>query len=89
MEMIPEHFTEAKSLRGQILYVLSVMKKGSAGEIAAAIVELQGVASEDGVAELTINVERELENMCEEGTASELKEHRQKKRYQLVGFEND
>jgi hypothetical protein len=83
MTMNPEHFAEAGSLREKILYVLSVMHKGSAGEVATELVELQGIASEEGVAETTVDVENELEKMREEGVVVEVKEHRQKKRYSL------
>ncbi|HEY1114008.1 MAG TPA: hypothetical protein VGE66_10620 [Chitinophagaceae bacterium] len=83
MEKIPAHFNEAGSLRDKIRYVLSVMHKGSAKEIAAEVVELQGIASEDGVEEITVDVESELEKMNEEGAVVEVKEHRQKKRYSL------
>lgn len=77
------HFDEAISLRERILHVLSLMHKGSAREVAAEVVELQGIASEEGVAEVTVDIENELEKMLEEGVVVEVKEHRQKKRYSL------
>jgi hemerythrin len=83
MARIPAHFNEAESLRDKISYVLSVMHKGSAKEIAAEVIELQGIASEDGVEEITVDIENELEKMNEEGSVVEVKEHRQKKRYSL------
>jgi DNA-binding PadR family transcriptional regulator len=85
MATIAKHFSEASSIRDKILYVLSLMHKGSAAEIAAEIVELQGIASEEEVAEIAITIEQELEKLCEEGVVNELREHRQKKRYLLTG----
>lgn len=85
MATIPSHFDEATTLRDKIVYVLSVMHKGGPREIAAEIVELQGIASEEGVAETTVDIESELEKMEEEGLVTQVHEHRQKKRYSLAG----
>lgn len=84
MESIPQHFTEAASLKEKVLFVLSVLQKASADEVAMEIMELQGIASEEGVAALTIDVEDELANMAEQGTVIVVKEHRQKKRFSLA-----
>lgn len=83
MIKVPEKFTDAHSLKERVLYVLSVLHKGSADEIAMEIMELQGIASEEGVAELTIEVERLLEILLQEKEISIVKEHRQKNRYSL------
>lgn len=83
MAAIPEHFAEANSLREQILYVLKVLEKGNASEIASEVIEMKGIASEEGVAGITITIEEELEKMKKEGIVAVLKEHRQKKRYTL------
>jgi hypothetical protein len=85
MEFIPQHFTEATTLREKVLYVLSVLQKASADEVAMEIMELQGVASEEGVANLTVDVGEELQRMMDEGLVTAIKEHRQKKRFGLVG----
>jgi hypothetical protein len=84
MLAIPQHFTEAETLRAKVLYVLSVIHKASADEVALEIMELQGIASEEGVAALTIDVEEELQRLCDEGDVTIVKEHRQKKRYSLL-----
>ena len=84
MELIPQHFTEATSLREKVLYVLSLLHKASADEVAMEIMELQGVASEEGVANLTADVEEELQHMMDEGLVTVIKEHRQKKRFGLA-----
>jgi len=80
---IPAHFSEKLTLREQILYVLSVLKKGAASEVAMELMELKGISSEEGVAELTIETEQELEKMCEAGSIEIIKERREKKRYTL------
>ena len=85
MSTIAKHFAEARSIEDKIQYVLSVMHKGRVGEIAAEIVELQGIASEEEVADTTLTIEKELDKMCEKGVVKDLREHRQKKRYALTG----
>lgn len=84
MTTIPKSFDEALSLRERVTYVLSIMHKGSAREVAAEVTELQGIASEEGVEEITVDTENELEKMLEEGLVVEVREHRQKKRYSLA-----
>ena len=83
--MIPQSFAEAATLRDKIFFTLSVMHKGSTEEIASEIAELQGIASEEGVAEMNVAVEGELEKLLEEGRVEVVKEHRQKNRYVLAG----
>jgi hypothetical protein len=80
---VPDKYADSLSLSNKILYVLSVLQKASADEVAMEIMELQGTSSEDGVADLTEDTTRELEKLCEEGIVSKLKEHRQKIRYAL------
>ena len=84
MEFIPQHFTEATSLREKVLYVLSILQKASVDEVTMEIMELQGVASEEGVANLTADVGEELQRMLDEGLVTVIKEHRQKKRFSLA-----
>lgn len=78
---IPAHYSDKLPFGEQILYVLSVLKKGAASEVAMELMELKGISSEEGVAELTIETEQELERMYEAGTIEVVKEHREKKRY--------
>lgn len=78
---IPANFSEGLSFEQQIFFVLSKLKKGSAGEIAAELMELKGVASEDGVADLITHVERQLEKLCAERTVQAIREKHEKKRY--------
>lgn len=65
------------------MYVLSVVENGSASEVAFEIIELKGTSSEEGVADITFTIEEELEKMRTEGVVTDVKEHRQKKRYAL------
>lgn len=83
--MIPQNFAEATTLSDKIFFTLSLMHKGSAEEIASEIAELQGIASEEGVAEINLAVEKELDKLLEENKVDVVKEHRQKKRYVLAG----
>lgn len=71
-------------LREKIRYVLSVLQKGSVAEIVMEMIELEGIAAEEEVADRTIATEQELKKMLEEGGVNEVKEHRQKKRYTLT-----
>ena len=78
-----EKYDQAKPLREKILYVLSVMEKASPHEVATEIMELDAISSEDGVEDLSVDIESELGKLLEEGTVKKLKEHRQKPRYTL------
>lgn len=80
---VPEKYNAAWPLREKIRFVLSLIQKGSAGEIAMEIIELEGIAAEEEVVDVTIRIEQELLKMVEEGSLHELKEHRQKKRFAL------
>ena len=82
---IPAHYSDSLSLREQSLYVLSIMHKGAASEIAAELMELRGVSSEDGVADLTREIGRELEKLEHEGIVEVIHEHREKRRFVLRG----
>lgn len=83
--MIPQSFADAATLRDKIVFTLSLMHKGSAEELASEIAELQGIASEEGMAEINVAVEAEMEKLLDEGKVEVVKEHRQKNRYVLSG----
>jgi predicted Zn-ribbon and HTH transcriptional regulator len=76
-----EGYKILNTLREKVLYILSIQKKGSAGEIAAEITELEGISAEEEVADLTKDISEELEKLHEEGILEEIKEHRQKRRF--------
>ena len=78
-----ENYDSSKSLREKILFVLAIEEKGSAGEVAAEIMELDALATEESVADMTKETEDELEKLCREGKIEKIKEHRQKIRYTL------
>jgi len=80
---IPQHYSEQLSFEQQLLYALSLLRKGSAGEIAAELMELQGVSTEDGVADLTVHAEKQLEKLCADGYVEIIRERHEKKRYRL------
>lgn len=86
---IPKTYDSSLSLRDKILYVLSVMKKESVGELSVEIMELDGISTEEGIAEITIEIEKELNKLCGEGIVGKLKEHRQKRRFVLTGTTPD
>jgi hypothetical protein len=80
---IPQHYSSALSFEQQLLYALSKLKKGSAGEIAIELMELQGVSTEEGVADLTIHTEKQLEKLCTDGQVEIVRENHEKKRYKI------
>lgn len=81
---LPEHFSDDLSLRDRILFVLTKLQKGSADEVAMEIMELQGISTEDGVADLTEETKQELIKLNNEGVIKKVKDHRQKSRYSLI-----
>ena len=78
-----EKYDKSKTLRDKILYVLSVMEKASPHEMAAEIMELDEITTEDGIEDISIDIENEIDKMHEEGIVNKIKEHRQKTRYTL------
>lgn len=80
---IPAQYSDKLPLREQILYILSVLKKGAASEVAIELMELKGISSEEGVADLTIETEQELEKLYGEDIVVIVREKREKNRYAL------
>jgi ribosomal protein S20 len=76
-------YDKSKTLRDKILYVLSVMKKASPQEVAAEIMELDEISTEDGIDDISIDIEKEIDKMYEKGIVNKIKEQRQKSRYTL------
>lgn len=72
-----------ETLENLILKSLSHMKRGSADEIAMEIMEIRGISSEEGVAELIIETKRELGKMEEMKLVEKIKPHGEKSRYIL------
>jgi hypothetical protein len=71
------------SLSQKIVYVLSLLKKATTDEIAMEIMELDGISSEEGVAEITIEIEEQLQKLHEEDVATFVTEHDKKVKYFL------
>lgn len=79
--LLPEHFTKQLSLKEQILFVLSILKKATADEVAMELMELKGIATEEGVANLTIEVKNELKKMQEAHLLKQVTETDKQVRY--------
>ena len=83
--MVPSlKYYSTSSVREKILYVVSTLEKASTDEIAMEIMELDGISTEECVAENTIEIENEVNKLCDDGVLNKLKEHRQKVRYVLT-----
>ena len=78
-----EKYDKSKPLRDKIIYVLSVIEKASPHEVAAEIMELDEISTEDGVEDISVDIENELDKLYEEGVLTKLKEHKQKRRFAL------
>ncbi len=79
--LLPEHFTKQLSLKEQILFVLSILKKATADEVTMELMELKGIATEEGVANLTIEVKNELKKMQEAHLLKQVTETDKQVRY--------
>jgi hypothetical protein len=81
---IPEHYSDTLPFEQQLLFALSKLKQGSVNEIAIELMELKGVSTEDGVGDLTVQTEKEIEKLCDEGLLQMVKDRHQQRRYQLA-----
>lgn len=82
--MPQENILGNMTLVEKIKHVLAILKKGSPDEIAMEIMEIQGVAAEESVGELTVETTELLEKLCAEGVVARIKEPRQKVRYRFT-----
>lgn len=80
---IPEKFEESLSLEHKILYVLSIMPHASADEVAMEIMELQGTATEESVAELTNATSEKLHQLQQQAIVKMETTHEKQTRYWL------
>ncbi len=64
---IVNHYDNTLSLKEKVLYMLSILKKATADEVAMEIMELQGTSTEEGVAELNVAVREALKELQHEG----------------------
>ena len=81
---IPEYYSDKMSFEQQLLFALSTLKKGSANEISIELMELKGISTEDGVADLTVHTEKQLEKLCNGGIVKLIKEKHKKRRYEIA-----
>jgi hypothetical protein len=81
---IPQHYSDALPFEQQLLFALSKLKQGSVNEIAIELMELKGVSTEDGVGDLTVQTEKEVEKLCEEGILEVVKDRHHQRRYQFA-----
>lgn len=80
---VPVNFSSSLPVNEKAVYVLSILKKATADEVAMEIMELQGVASEEGVADLTIEITEALKEMQHEGVVKMETESDKQTRYSL------
>jgi hypothetical protein len=81
--IVPEKYSSTSSLRDKIIYVISVLKSPTPDEVAMEIMELQGISTEDGVADLRKDTAEELKRLCAAGLVVKVKEHHKKTTYIL------
>lgn len=61
----PQHFPFDLPLDDQIIYVLLSLKKATTNEIVTELMELKGIATEDGLEDLSVDVSKELSKLLE------------------------
>lgn len=79
MERVPTDL----GFQEKIIHALTMIKMGSAEEIASQIVELEGITSEEGVAEVVIAVREGAEKLAEAGDLEVVRNKHASKRYVL------
>lgn len=72
-----------KSLKDKVLDVLALLKKATLDEVASEIIELQGIATEEGVADITIEIQEQLNKLHNDGEITMVTEHDKQTRYSL------
>ena len=74
---------EKQPIQKMILEALSLIKKGTADEVAMEIMEQRGISSEEGVADLVDETRKELGKLYDEHRVKIVKDNDRKKRYTL------
>ncbi|WP_207495783.1 hypothetical protein [Aridibaculum aurantiacum] len=64
---VPGTYEGNLSLEQKVMYVLSLLQRATADEVAMEIMELEGTATEEGVAELTIATNEALRQLQHDG----------------------
>lgn len=80
----PSRFSECYSWPSKIAYALQFIKKGTPEEVASEIVELEGTASQEGVAELTVTVSEFLEKLRKVGKIKARSKPKKARVYSLI-----
>ena len=80
---VSNQYSEHLQLNEKVLYVLSLLKKATADEVAMEIMELQGTTTEEGVADLTITTAEALKHLQHEGLVKMETESDKQTRYSL------
>ena len=60
-------YKKSLSFKEKVLYVLSFLKKASAEDVSAEIIELDGLSAEEEVMEMTIETKEQLNKLYEDG----------------------
>jgi hypothetical protein len=63
---IPSDYSDELPFREQVLYALSLIRRGTVAEVMVELIELKGLSTEESVADLTIETSEELEKMSRE-----------------------
>jgi hypothetical protein len=77
------NYSNTLPLFQKIEYVLALLKKATLDEIAMEIMELDGISSEEGVADITIEIKDELQKLHDENKVTFVTEHDKKVKYFL------
>lgn len=78
---IPCHYSDELPFREQVLYALSVIRRGTVAEVMVELIELKGLSTEESVADLTIETNEELEKMSREKVIDSSTDEKNNHRY--------
>lgn len=79
----PSRFSECYSWPSKIAYALQFIKQGTPEQVASEIIELEGTASQEGVAEMTITVSDFLQKLSKAGKVKSISSAGRVKVYSL------
>ena len=73
-----------EEIEERIMNVLKLQRAGTAEEIAFTIAELQGIATEEGVAETVVAVKEQVKRLTMDARLEEIRSKHSSKRYKLA-----
>lgn len=79
----PLKYSSNTDITSKVIYVLSLFEKATLDEVATEIVELDGIATEEGVADVTIEIREQLNRLHHDGEIKMVTEDDKKTRYSL------